>query len=312
MAEVGKKKRRIALIVLCVVIVLAGAAAGVLVWENHVGRQFPMWRTPCLEPDAKDIDPNVSLRFSGINFDVPNTSDELRDVILMKVTATPGREIYGAPLSWIDYWYKGKWHTVWCKEYSTAAMTEGYGAPKTADEEIPIIESVSPAGLFVLDGQYRLFMQGLGYCDIDITGIERQFPMWYTPCREPEEDDITPDLFLYSAGIDHGYTLASGGLYDKVMLKWQGPAGRGVSGSNALWADYWYEGEWHTVWCSGGESMAVSVSYDPPETDHEQMSLTEFVPAGLFVRDGKYRLFKSGFGYFEIRIAHDKYKNVKQ
>ena len=29
-----------------------------------------------------------------------------------------------------------------------------------------------PPGLFARDGKYRMFLVGLGYCDIDIMGIE--------------------------------------------------------------------------------------------------------------------------------------------
>ncbi len=167
--ETAEKKRRIVLIVLCVAIVLAGASAGVLVWENRVERQFPMWCTPCWEPEEKDIDPNVSLRFSGIDFEVPNATGALCDRILMKAIAPANHSIMGTRLAWVDYWYKGEWHTVWCNGYNMEIKM--YGTPKATDEEISIEKNVS-AGLFVRDGQYRLFMDGLGYCDIDITGID--------------------------------------------------------------------------------------------------------------------------------------------
>ncbi len=137
--------------------------------------------------------------------------------------------------------------------------------------------------------------------------VERQFPMWRTPCLEPDENDITPGLTLYYVGLDHSYTLADGTLCDKIMLRWKGPAGRKVYGHKELWVDYQYEGEWHTVWARGVSLAAASETHGPPATDYSRMYISEYVPAGLFAREGKYRLFKSGFGYFEISIVHPEF-----
>ncbi len=168
MTKVGKKKRRIILIVLCAVIVLAGAGAGILVWENRVERQFPMWRTPCIEPDERDINPDISLRFSGIDFEVSLSSGHVYDRVLMKAKNNSGSGISGGNLAWIDYQNEGEWHTVWRGVQTLATVI--YDGPKTDDGEM-LIDQYVPAGLFARDGQYRLFKDGLGYCDIDIIGI---------------------------------------------------------------------------------------------------------------------------------------------
>ncbi len=170
MAEVRKRKRRIILIALCTVIVLAGAGAGVLVWENRVERQFPMWQTPCREPDEQGINPDISLRFSGIDFEVSLSSGHVYDRVLMKAKNNSGSGISGGNLAWIDYQNEGEWHTVWCN-YQTNLASVFYEGPKTDDGGI-LIDQYVPVGLFARDGQYRLFKDGLGYCDIDIIGID--------------------------------------------------------------------------------------------------------------------------------------------
>lgn len=167
-----KKNRRIVIIVLCAVIALAGAAAGALVWGSRVERQFPMWKTPCIDPDKANsgIDSEVTLRFTGIEPNVSIANGDICDKVLLTGKSSPGHSIGGGELAWVDYFYEGEWHTVWCNDH-TMAVAVIYGTPKTADEEIPIDEYV-PAGLFARDGQYRLYKDGLGYCDIDINGID--------------------------------------------------------------------------------------------------------------------------------------------
>lgn len=166
----GRKKKYLLPAFLSAIIVLVGILAIVLVWEGRVERQFPLWKTPCLEADESRCDPDVKLRFTGIDFDVPLASGAICDRVLIKLKGVPGKPIYYGYLVWVDYFHNGEWHTVWSNDYTVLSST-GINGSDVTEEEIAIYESVSP-GLFARDGQYRIFIDGLGYCGIDMIGTD--------------------------------------------------------------------------------------------------------------------------------------------
>ena len=155
-------------VVLCGCIVLAGIIAGVLIWNHDIERQFPMWRTPCME--ANSIDPDVELRFGGIDHDVTLRNGELCDQVIVNLKGIPGQAIGYADTAWVDYFHDGEWHTVWENGLTMLSARVIDGAD-VREEEIPIRKSV-PRGLFAREGQYRLFIDGVGYCGIEVTGAE--------------------------------------------------------------------------------------------------------------------------------------------
>lgn len=154
------------IVIFCAAVVLAGIIAGVLIWNNGIERQFPLWKTPCLEADSARIDPDVELRFRGIEYDVTLQDGERCDQVTINLKGIPGQAIRYADTAWVDYFYDGEWHTVW-ENGLTMLSSRIINGSDVTEEEIPIRKSVSP-GLFARKGQYRLFLDGLGYCEIKI------------------------------------------------------------------------------------------------------------------------------------------------
>ena len=171
MINSGKRTHWLCIGILCIVFSLIGVIVGILVWENQIERQFPMWETPCLEADnISRFDPDVKLAFTGIDFDIPLRNGDICDQVLIKLKGVPGQSISYGHLTWVDYYYNEGWHTVWSNE-STTLSTQYISGSDVTEEEITIWKSV-PSGLFVRDGQYRMFIDGLGYCGIDIIGMD--------------------------------------------------------------------------------------------------------------------------------------------
>lgn len=65
-----------------------------------------------------------------------------------------------------DHSIKDEWYTVFY--YNTGALS----APWIRGDFHDIMYFYVPCGLFAKDGMYRMTVYGLGYCDIDIIGIE--------------------------------------------------------------------------------------------------------------------------------------------
>ena len=159
----GKRKKAG---IFCAAIALAGIIAGILLWNNRIERQFPLWKTPCLEVDNSRTDPNVELRFEGIEHGVTLQNGELCDQVTVNLKGISGQGISYNDLAWVDYFYNGEWHTVW-ENGLTVLSSRIINGSDVREGEIPIRKSVSP-GLFAREGQYRILIDGLGYCEIEI------------------------------------------------------------------------------------------------------------------------------------------------
>lgn len=157
------KKRWAAIIVVGTLLLLFFVIAVISAWEDRIEEQFPKWEDA--NPAARtDVDPNVELQFTGIDFDYPYPNGNIYDVVLIKMTFsfpgggyTQGRDLY------VDYFYEDSWHEIYSSCYGMAVATHRHDG--TWGFEVP-------PGLFARDGKYRMFLVGLGYCDIDIMGIE--------------------------------------------------------------------------------------------------------------------------------------------
>lgn len=145
-----------------VILLLFCVIAGISAWDNRIENQFPLW----MDFDPKwrtDIDPDVELVFAGIDFDVQKPSGEKYDDVLIVIKIKSGGVASGAPETYsVDYFYEDQWHMVW-DQGAKLSVTEYHDGTCT----FPV-----PAGLFAKDGKYRMFICGLGYCDMDIMGIE--------------------------------------------------------------------------------------------------------------------------------------------
>lgn len=161
-----KKTKKIAIslttIALASVVVLSVFAA---YCSNSPKRQFPMWQTPCFEPPEM----NTQIRgmsFIGIDFEASTISDEAYDDVLVQLETIPGQGYSYAPLVWVDYFYADEWHTIWCNHQTMLSVTVVEG-DQIVEEEREMKFHVQ-SGLFVRDGRYRLCVDNLGSCEMDI------------------------------------------------------------------------------------------------------------------------------------------------
>lgn len=149
-----KSKRQMAILLISLVSITALVLMIVVVLrENHIENKFPMWK----EAERFPSNPDVKMEFVGIDFDVLQDIDE----ILVKVQNLSGEQMsFGAAYE-VEYLHDDKWYTVFSPG-AVPALSWTLG-----EEEITEKYQVV-SGLFDEGGTYRLYVDGLGYCDIDI------------------------------------------------------------------------------------------------------------------------------------------------
>lgn len=163
------KKRKIIIVSIASCLVLAAIIAVLFTESRSVKMKFPIWKTPCLEADEPSEREDIGLRFTEIDFDV-TLNNVVCDTVLVKVCGVNGKTIGYGNLIWVDYFYDSDWHTVWSNN-ATMLSAKVIDGTELEGDDVTITVNV-PNGLFALDGQYRMYIEGLGYCDIDIIGIE--------------------------------------------------------------------------------------------------------------------------------------------
>lgn len=161
------KKLATALTSVAMVAVVVGSVFTVRYFK-HPKRQFPMWQTPCFELPMMNETIN-GMRFTGIDFEATTIGNEVYDDVIVLVDTPPGEGFVYAPLQWVDYFYDGEWHTIWCNNQAMLSTFIVDGKEGVEEHEMKFhVQS----GLFVRDGRYRLCVDNSGFCDIDIIGAE--------------------------------------------------------------------------------------------------------------------------------------------
>lgn len=146
------------LLFLAVIVVTAGV--GIYLVSESARRPenvFPMW-IDALEPEG-GFASGVNLTLTGIDYDQPPRSkyDGPQDVLHIRAVLP---EAVGHGLDkFVDYFYDGKWYTVWYNQ-----VGESLHHYSSGENDIQVWV---PAGLFKLPGQYRIYLDGLGYCEYD-------------------------------------------------------------------------------------------------------------------------------------------------
>ena len=155
------------LAVLGVLLVLTFIIAGISIWENRIENQFPKWeKVSDTEDRGFESNPDVEMRFAGIDFDVELHNGKHADMVLVDVNVkTPDGAGFEDCYA-VDYLYKDEWYNVY-RLYTGIAAASGVRGNFHDVMEFPV-----PCGLFAKDGTYRMFIDGFGCFDIDIIGME--------------------------------------------------------------------------------------------------------------------------------------------
>lgn len=125
-----------------------------LFYDSNVQTVFPMW-----EP-AEELpgNPDVTYTISDFQYNV-KLATETVDQFTISVESKTGEEVTWGNTFQVDYFYEGQWYTVYKPQQVAAEL-----------EEYLIQENVStfsiPVGLFDINGEFRLYVEGLGYCDV--------------------------------------------------------------------------------------------------------------------------------------------------
>lgn len=161
------KKRKIIIASIVSCLVPAAIIAVVFTESSSVKSKFPIWKTPCLEADESSTRDDISLRYTEIDFDV-TVNNAVCDMVHVEISGNEEKTIGYGNLIWVDYFHDSEWRTVWSNNATmlSTKIIDGTESGRTINVNVP-------NGLFALDGQYRMYIEGLGYCPIDIIEIER-------------------------------------------------------------------------------------------------------------------------------------------
>ncbi len=167
MANNKKIIRKASLVIISILVMLTCAVSTISIWENRIENQFPTWeKVSDIEYRNFESNPDVEMRFTGIDFDVELPNGKHADMVLVDVNVkTPD----GAGFEYchaVDYLYKDEWYNVYSMYTGIAA------APGVRGNFHDVMEFPVPCGLFAKDGTYRMFIGGFGCFDIDIIGME--------------------------------------------------------------------------------------------------------------------------------------------
>lgn len=152
-----KRARKRGFLILAVVLVLAIAIGVVIKCRVDAQNSFPMWEKVASEPEGKyAADSGAALSFGGIDFDVKDEIKGSIDVIHVNF-----RNGFSCGENYrVDYCDNGEdWYAIY--EWIGPERLHILGGSGSLDYAVP-------AGLFKKVGLYRLCIDGLGACEMDL------------------------------------------------------------------------------------------------------------------------------------------------
>ena len=106
------------------------------------------------------------LEFRGINFEEYTSQEDgtVFDAVLVQLTNAGSGELHFSPTEYrVDKQENGEWYTVY-----HPYLERFLNSPCLEPEHTHLFSFLVPAGLFEEPGAYRLYMEQVGYCEIDI------------------------------------------------------------------------------------------------------------------------------------------------
>ena len=151
-----KQRRGKRLLILAGVLAVAAAGVFAAVDRSNIKYQFPMW----LEAAEQEGVPEVTITLDRIDFGA-GSGDTAQDAVHVTLHSAVDNLCIGVGCR-VDYFSGGAWYTVY-----TPNGVPDIGRILGGPGEIPLEYNV-PAGLFRQKGQYRFYVDTLGYCEISI------------------------------------------------------------------------------------------------------------------------------------------------
>lgn len=134
--------------------------------EERLMEHFPEWEEAQGELSELEIDPSIELEFQGINFEAYSSDNgEMYDEVLVHLSNTSDKQVSQFDTFIILYLYKNRWYVL------HSALTERPFAMWYAARAERDISFLVPSGLFDIPGQYKLWNESVGFCDIDIVFV---------------------------------------------------------------------------------------------------------------------------------------------
>lgn len=143
---------------LLLIFVLCIAATVSVGKKSRMENQFPMWESA----GEQRVDSHAVLSVIGRETDAADTSLFQREEIRVRIENTGDTPLKGGAYYCVDYYWgaEEEWYTVYHPD-QVPAYAVSYEA-KTFEKSFQV-----PEGLFHVPGRYRLYVSGLGYCDLE-------------------------------------------------------------------------------------------------------------------------------------------------
>lgn len=134
--------------------------AGILAYAFRFQLHFPMWER------AEEMEPVQGVQIEFVSMETTFYEGRaMPEYLDVHATVSNEAEISGTLLSyWVDYEHGGTWYTV----YRKPPMEIASAAAIFLDPGRHSIRVRVPEKVFRWPGEYRIYMQGWGYCPIHI------------------------------------------------------------------------------------------------------------------------------------------------
>lgn len=149
-------KRSKKVLLLVGVLLVLGVGALVLVVRSLPQNRFPQWE----KTDASvGVEEEAVLHLVALEKDTFSGETPADKIQVLLENRGEQPLSYGAGY-WLEYFYQDQWYTVWQLE-QFPAMSHNLDPQQKREATF-----LAPPGFFSEKGQYRLYVDGLGYCVI--------------------------------------------------------------------------------------------------------------------------------------------------
>lgn len=151
------KKRKIIFFAITFFCIIGIVVIFSLLEFSNKQNQFPIWEKSI----DKETSSDVQIGFIGIDA-YTSSGDTIEDEIVVSLENTSSKQFsYGADY-WVDYLFEEQWYTVYRPK-----SVKLYSVILDPYEKLELYYKI-PHGLLKNSGLYRLYLDDLGYCLIDI------------------------------------------------------------------------------------------------------------------------------------------------
>lgn len=152
-----RKNQKTLLLVLAFLCIIGIIVTFVLLKGGNHQNEFPIWEKATDEETVE----GVQINFLGMNV-LTFSDDTEKDALVITLENTTTKQISYGEYYWVDYLSDGQWYTIYRPESAKAI-----GVILAPGEKRECVYDIPHGGL-KKSGQYRMYLENLGYCQIDI------------------------------------------------------------------------------------------------------------------------------------------------